>query len=133
MWKIAVFLLTTEPSNSGTPCYRSPESIGESPQYSEKSDIWALGCIFYELIFSESLFDGDLSLREYANSGDSVNLPLGEGINDNTRRSISRVIEEALHRVPGMRPSASGLESTFANMPGIHPRNLRVSLQPSRC
>ena len=32
----------------GTPYYLSPEICEEKP-YNEKSDIWALGCILYEL------------------------------------------------------------------------------------
>lgn len=32
----------------GTPLYMSPEIIQEDP-YNHKSDIWALGCLLYEL------------------------------------------------------------------------------------
>ena len=32
----------------GTPYYMSPEMYENKP-YSDKSDIWALGCILYEL------------------------------------------------------------------------------------
>lgn len=32
----------------GTPYYMSPEQINEQ-NYNEKSDIWSLGCIIYEL------------------------------------------------------------------------------------
>ena len=32
----------------GTPYYMSPEQI-QSKSYNEKSDIWALGCIVYEM------------------------------------------------------------------------------------
>ena len=32
----------------GTPCYMSPELFDNSP-YSFQSDLWALGCIMYEL------------------------------------------------------------------------------------
>ncbi|XP_034044572.1 serine/threonine-protein kinase Nek2-like [Thalassophryne amazonica] len=33
---------------AGTPLYMSPEKINES-QYDERSDIWSLGCLMYEL------------------------------------------------------------------------------------
>jgi serine/threonine protein kinase len=32
----------------GTPYYMSPEQISEKP-YDEKSDLWSVGCIIYEL------------------------------------------------------------------------------------
>ena len=42
----------------GTPYYLSPETVNGLP-YSFKSDIWALGCILYELCYFKKPFDGD--------------------------------------------------------------------------
>ena len=36
-------------TNVGTPYYMSPEQINES-QYDEKTDIWSMGCVIYELV-----------------------------------------------------------------------------------
>jgi len=36
--------------NVGTPMYMSPESL-KLNQYSHKSDIWAIGVLYYELLF----------------------------------------------------------------------------------
>ncbi len=41
----------------GTPCYISPE-ICEGKMYATKSDIWALGCILYELTTLRKAFEG---------------------------------------------------------------------------
>ena len=42
----------------GTPYYLSPEMCEEKP-YNEKSDIWALGCVIYELCTSKHPFDAN--------------------------------------------------------------------------
>ena len=41
----------------GTPCYISPE-ICEGKMYATKSDMWALGCILYELTTLRKAFEG---------------------------------------------------------------------------
>uniref|UniRef100_A0A0N5ARF8 non-specific serine/threonine protein kinase n=1 Tax=Syphacia muris TaxID=451379 RepID=A0A0N5ARF8_9BILA len=43
----------------GTPNYLSPE-ICEGRYYNEKSDIWALGCVLYELCELRKAFEGNL-------------------------------------------------------------------------
>ena len=40
----------------GTPCYISPE-LCESKPYNQKSDIWALGCVLYELCTLNRAFE----------------------------------------------------------------------------
>lgn len=40
----------------GTPCYISPE-LCEGKPYNQKSDIWALGCILYEITTLKKAFE----------------------------------------------------------------------------
>lgn len=42
----------------GTPYYMSPESCKNDP-YTSKSDVWALGCVLYELCTLNKAFAGD--------------------------------------------------------------------------
>ena len=52
-----VYLLSHVVQVVGTPCYISPE-ICEGKMYATKSDIWALGCILYELTTLQKAFQG---------------------------------------------------------------------------
>lgn len=42
----------------GTPYYLSPEMCEEKP-YNEKTDVWALGCLIYELCTGRHPFEGN--------------------------------------------------------------------------
>ena len=45
-----------------TPCYTAPELFQEEGMYSFKSDLWALGCILYELAVGQvPFFENDIS------------------------------------------------------------------------
>jgi len=45
-------------TQTGTPYYASPEVWKDEP-YDEKSDIWSLGCVLYEIITSKPPFRGE--------------------------------------------------------------------------
>ena len=45
------------PSSAGTPHYLSPE-VCQGQKYDQKSDIWALGCVLYEMCALRKPFDG---------------------------------------------------------------------------
>ena len=50
----------------GTASYRAPELLSEHPTYTNKVDIWALGCILYELVTEKIAFKSDLEICEYS-------------------------------------------------------------------
>jgi serine/threonine protein kinase len=49
----------------GTAVYRSPEVYDEHGGYNNKADIWALGCIAYEMFTKEKAFSGDWDTMRY--------------------------------------------------------------------
>lgn len=63
-------------TNVGTPFYMSPEMVNEL-RYNERSDIWAVGCLLYELAALRPPFEAhnQLSLAMKINSGKFPSLP----------------------------------------------------------
>jgi serine/threonine protein kinase len=45
--------------NVGTPLYMSPETLMKN-HYSAKTDIWALGIVFYEMIYGTNIINFSL-------------------------------------------------------------------------
>ena len=82
LWKITDFGLTSEGTSKalhtttsarGTNGYRAPEMIrGEKKRYSNKADIWAVGCIFYELIVGERPFEDDWAVLQHSQSDEPI-------------------------------------------------------------
>jgi serine/threonine protein kinase len=75
-WKLADFGTCSEATSKelkatigarGTSGYRAPEVIKEDGNwaFNNKSDMWALGCIIYELFSATKAFSSDWEVREY--------------------------------------------------------------------
>jgi serine/threonine protein kinase len=66
----------SRPGPMGTPAYIAPEQIADGRNASARSDLFALGCILYELVAQERAFQGAdvLALYEAARSEDYVPL-----------------------------------------------------------
>lgn len=75
-WKIADFGLTEEgisrrayttDLSRGTQSYRAPELCRESNAVvNMKSDVWAVGCILFELVSGEKAFSNDIAVARYS-------------------------------------------------------------------
>jgi serine/threonine protein kinase len=63
-WKLCDFGLAKahkdpfKTKNVGSICFTAPEVLDDGESYSEKVDIWSLGCVFYEIIEGKELFSG---------------------------------------------------------------------------
>ena len=73
-WKLADFgsaaegtskHLNTTRWSRGTACYRAPEVVTDG-RYDTKADIFALGCVIYEILTGLKLFSDDWAVHEYA-------------------------------------------------------------------
>jgi serine/threonine protein kinase len=85
MWKIADFGISAEGTARraqttvwarGTASYRAAELLKEdSLTYTNKVDIWAMACIFYEVAFQKKAFKGDMAVLSYTLSKEPPELP----------------------------------------------------------
>lgn len=120
LWKIGDFGTTAEGNSGavprrsprGTACYRAPELIREEPLYTTKADIWALGCILYELATRKRAFVGDWNVDEYAKTkqGPEVHVPTWP---KDFQSHLSENVHELLAVDWHQRPFASVVRVTF--------------------
>ncbi|XP_056328265.1 NIMA-related kinase 12 [Danio aesculapii] len=90
----------------GTPSYLSPELCQDVP-YSTKSDIWAVGCLLYELCALKPAFQAKnlLSLFYKIIKGEYIK------VSEMYSEDIHTLIEKMLSLVPENRPSAASILS----------------------
>jgi serine/threonine protein kinase len=123
VWKLADFGLSIEGSSqnlptkysSGTPGYRAPElmdSNGNPAMYNNKVDIWAMGCILYELATGIRPFQSDWEVLKHRFSGKNINVVL-DSFDTPSVETITKYIVDMLQVDPADRPSASLLSNEF--------------------
>ncbi|XP_050538275.1 serine/threonine-protein kinase Nek8-like [Daktulosphaira vitifoliae] len=88
----------------GTPYYISPEMC-EGKQYNQKSDIWALGCILYEMTTLQRTFDASNlpALIHIITKEDFTPIPPCYSSN------LRKLISDLLQKDPLRRPDANNL------------------------
>ena len=92
MWKIGDFGFTSDAASGlarsevrrGTSSYRAPELLRFST-FDDRVDIWALGCVFYELVCRKTAFKDDWQVTEYARQNMKMYVPLRRFVDVNAR------------------------------------------------
>lgn len=123
MWKIADFGLTVEGSlepkktkyRRGTACYRAPEILGSDPKFTQKVDLWALGCILYELVIKTKLFLSDYDIFQYANA-QNRNIPIFP-FSKTVNFFLWKMIRDLLQVDVNKRPLAVTVANTLSKFP----------------
>jgi eukaryotic-like serine/threonine-protein kinase len=86
----------------GTPRYMSPEQCSSSANVDHRSDIYALGCILYELVCGRALFDGGLG--EIIAMHQLVEPPAARERVPDLPPALDLLISWMLAKDPGQRP-----------------------------
>ncbi len=92
-----------------TPCYTAPELFGEDGEYNYKTDLWALGCIMYELAVGQvPFFDESVGKLISKIINDEVNFNRKEL--QNFSDEFIDVLRKLLDKDPNTRINWSELE-----------------------
>jgi len=83
----------------GTPYYISPELCKDQP-YNDKSDVWALGCVLYELCTLNHPFEGGTQVEIY----EKIVTQKFKSINPEYSSDLKRMIDLLLEKDENKRP-----------------------------
>jgi serine/threonine protein kinase len=95
----------------GIPGYLAPELLTPGP-YDQAVDIWALGCILYELSLHRPAFADDVELLDFVENMRYLDLSL-------TVQSVAGSINLMLQIAPDKRPSAGELHARFKGLSSL--------------
>ena len=86
----------------GTPYYLSPEICEEKP-YNEKSDIWALGCILYELCTFNHPFEAKSQGALILKILNGTPAPIKQCYSENMKKIINLILEKNIYKRPSCK------------------------------
>ena len=103
--------LNLKNTQTGTPYYASPE-IWENKPYDFKSDIWSLGCLFYEIASLSTPFKG-LNMKELFECIEKgIFAPLPKQYSNN----ITKIIKMCLRHDANLRPNINEIKYFIENL-----------------
>ncbi|KPA80698.1 putative serine/threonine-protein kinase Nek3 putativeprotein kinase [Leptomonas pyrrhocoris] len=109
----------------GTPLYFAPE-VCNNDAYDERSDVWSLGVVFYEMCTLRRPFEGDNLFSLIQQILDSEIAPFNNGVPS----ELEGLVRLMLDRDPTRRPTAQELIDVHLEVPPSHPSH--PSQKPSR-
>ena len=88
----------------GTPRYMSPEQCRSAKNIDLRSDIYALGCILFELVTGRTPYEG--SLRELVDRHQRAPIPRASAFSMEVTPALDDVILQMLQKDPALRPQS---------------------------
>jgi serine/threonine protein kinase len=138
-WKIGDFGLTVSGTSKnpittnearGTTCYRAPEIVKELSTYNNKVDIWAIGCIVYELTTERRAFTNDLDVVGWGNTDQEKTIPTDIILDNIPKQFISQIVRKCLRAEPNERPTAKSICNWLRDFLGLE-ANESSKLEPT--
>ncbi len=107
----------------GTPRSMSPEQCRSSGQIDQRSDVYALGCILFELLTGRTPFDGDL--RQLIERHQRAVPPRAKSFAPEISPGLDDLIDGMLAKDPAARPQTMG--ALQRALEGLGARSVRVA------
>ncbi|MCH7735476.1 MAG: protein kinase, partial [Chloroflexi bacterium] len=112
--------MTATGAMMGTPYYMSPEQA-RGEQADASSDVYALGCVLYQMLTGEVPFDAGTPLAVLRQHIEQEPRPVGQ-LRTDTPRELSAIVERAMAKDPGRRfangaDMAHGLREAVFGLP----------------
>jgi serine/threonine-protein kinase len=98
--------LTQTGTSIGTPAYMSPEQAAGDPDIDHRADIYALGCMSYELLTGRAPFTGTSAARVIAAQMTETPRPVGE-LRPDTPPALAAMVMHCLAKRPADRPQSA--------------------------
>jgi serine/threonine protein kinase len=86
---------------------------GGTANYDNKVDVWALGCILYEMAMDRKAFLHDYATISYCQTRQPLDITLKEGFGPDCQEKIAKNVLAMLEIEPSARPTADGLVHEF--------------------
>ncbi len=90
----------------GTPAYMAPEQVAGDPDVDHRADLYAFGCMAYELLGGKSPFDGRTPQRILAAHVTEAPRPVTE-LRADTPAPLATLVMRCLAKEPGDRPASA--------------------------
>ncbi|XP_063229975.1 serine/threonine-protein kinase Nek8-like [Bacillus rossius redtenbacheri] len=100
----------------GTPCYMSPE-LCQGQHYNAKSDIWALGCVLYEMLTLRKAFQAPTLAALVMKIMQGSYMPVDGGQYDSC---LLQLLSSMLSYNPAHRPAADQIMAHVAVVPTLY-------------
>jgi serine/threonine-protein kinase len=99
--------LTQTGTSLGSPAYMSPEQVAGDPNVDHRADLYALGCMGYELLTGRPPFTADTPQRVLAAHITEKPKPIASRRAD-VPRALAAIVMQCLEKEPADRPGSAG-------------------------
>jgi serine/threonine-protein kinase len=108
--------LTQAGLSLGTPLYMSPEQAVGDPDVDQRSDVYALGCVLYEMLTREPPFGGP-SVQVVVVRHATAAIPSARAVRDTVPGAVDALIARAMAKVPADRfPTAEAFAEAIGRI-----------------